>query len=310
MSTAEQLESFLRSVDSRSLRNVSRAELRAFPVLYRRLVSELAESRARGVPGERLADLEALIARAHAVLYAPLPIRLSRSLAELVVAFPGSVRRSWRYLAVATALLTVGTAWGYLEVSRDPASAAILLPGGSQKNAEESFQQDATPREGDPVYGVFYFTNNARVALNAYALGATFGAGTVAVLLFNGIVLGATFAVVHMVASPRAFFEFVLPHAGVELTAILVAAAGGLRMADGLVRPGWLRRRDAFARAARDSLPLALGAAALLSIAGLVEGWISPMPWPLLTKASIGIGLDVLLLVYIVMARPSPQVAG
>ena len=131
MSTAEQLESFLRSVDSRSLRKVSRAELRAFPALYRRLVSELAECRARGVPAERLADLEALIIRAHAVLYAPLPVRLGRSLAELASAFPASVRRSWRYLALATALLCAGTAWGYLEVSRDPASAAILLPGDS-----------------------------------------------------------------------------------------------------------------------------------------------------------------------------------
>ena len=309
MSTAEQLESILRSVDSSSLRRVSRSDLQAFPALYRRLVSELAESRARGLPREHLAALEALAARAHAILYAPLPVRLSRSLEELVVAFPGAVRRSWRYLALATALLVAGTAWGYLEVSRDPASAAILLPGGSQRNAEESFQAGATPREGDPVYGVFYFTNNARVALNSFALGATFGVGTALVLLFNGVLLGATFAVVEMLASPRAFLGFVLPHSGVELSAILIAAAGGLRMADALIRPGWLRRTDALARAARESLPLALGAAVLLSIAGLVEGWVSPMSLPLVTKASIGGGLDVLLLLYICTVRGSSRTA-
>jgi uncharacterized membrane protein SpoIIM required for sporulation len=310
MSTADRLESILRSVDSSSLRKVSRSDLQEFPALYRRLVSELAESRARGLPREHLADLEALVARAHAILYAPLPVRLGRSLVELVVAFPGTVRRSWRYLALAATLLVAGSAWGYLEVSRDPSSAAILLPGGSQRNAEESFQEGATPRKGDPIYGVFYFTNNARVALNAFALGATFGVGTVVVLLFNGVLLGATSAVVEMLGSPRAFLAFVLPHSGVELSAILIAAAGGLRMADGLLRPGWLRRRDAFARAARESLPLALGAAVLLTIAGLVEGWISPMSMSIATKASIGGGLDALLLLYLCMTPSEAPAPG
>lgn len=308
MSTADRLERILRAVESSSLRRVSRSDLEEFPALYRSLVSELAESRARGLPRERLAGLEAVVVRAHAILYAPLPVRLGRSLTELLVAFPSAVRRWWRYLALAAALLVAGSAWGYLEVSRDPSSAAILLPGGLQQNAEESFQEGAAPRDGDPVYGVLYFTNNARVALNAFALGATFGIGTVAVILFNGVALGATFAVVEMLGAPRAFWAFVLPHSGIELSAILIAAAGGLRMADGLLRPGWLRRREAFARAARESLPLALGAAALLAIAGLIEGWISPMNMPIVTKAAIGGAVNVLLLLYL-WVTPSVETA-
>lgn len=305
MPVADRLASLLRSVERSSLRKIARSDLHEFPGLYRRLVSELAEARARGLPRERLVDLEALVIRAHAVLYAPLPVRLGRSLIDLLATFPGAVRRSWRYVGLATALLAVGGAWGYLEVGRDPSSAAILLPETLQRNAEESFQPGQTPREGDPVYGVFYFTNNARAALNAFALGATFGVGTVLVLLFNGVVLGATVAVVGTLGSPRAFLSFVLPHAGVELGAILIAAAGGLRLADGLLRPGWRRRSDALLEAARESLPLALGAAALLAVAGLVEGWISPMSWPLTTKAVIGGGLDLLLVLYLSSGRRS-----
>ena len=305
MSTADRLASILDSVASSSLRRVSRASLLELPELYRRLVSELAEARSRGAPSEHLVRLEALVVRAHALLYAPIPVRLGRAFGELLLVFPAAVRRTWRHLALATALLVGGCSWGYLEVDRDPSSAAILLPAALQHNAEESFRQDAKTREGDPIYGVFYFTNNARVALTVFALGATFGVGTVLVLLFNGVTLGATFAMVRMVGSPRAFFSFVLPHGGLELVSILIAAAGGLRIAEGLLRPGWLRRREALLRTARDSLPLALGAAALLVVAGLVEGWVSPLRMPLAAKGLIGGLIDVALCAYLVSGRSS-----
>lgn len=45
-------------------------------------------------------------------------------------------------------------------------------------------------------------------------------------------------------------------------------------MARGLLRSGWSSRRESFVRAARESLSLALGAAVLLAVAGLIEGWI------------------------------------
>jgi uncharacterized membrane protein SpoIIM required for sporulation len=137
------------------------------------------------------------------------------------------------------------------------------------------------------------------VALTAYALGATFAVGTVLILLFNGVLLGATGAVVATTGSPRVFLSFILPHAGVELAAILFAAAAGLQMGGALIRPGWRKRRDAFLFAARESLPLALGATLLLIVAGVVEGWISPKPLPIAVKAAIGGTLDVLLLVYL-----------
>ena len=310
MNPADRLAGILRTIEATSLRRVARSDLRELPALYRQLVSELAEARALGLPREHLADLEALVVRAHATLYAPAPVRWGRALADLLVAFPTAVRRWWRSVALATAFLVAGCAWGYLEVGRDPSSAAILLHGAMQQNAEESFQDGAPKREGDPVAGVLYFTNNARVALYAFALGATFGVGTAIVLLFNGVTLGATFAVVGMLGSPRAFFSFVLPHGGIELAAIVIAAAGGLRLAGGLLRPGWRRRRDSLLEAARESLPLALGAAVVLAVAGLVEGWISPMKLPIAAKATIGGVLDLLLVLYVLSGRKPASRAG
>lgn len=303
MSARRELEQALTALEARRGERPDRGALRQLPRLYRAVVAELAEARARGARRPELEALETLVLRAHALLYVPEPPPLRLAFGELMTAFPRQVRRCSAELGLAAALLAGGAALGYLEVRRDAASAAVLLPGGLRDNAEESFQAGHAPRDGDPIFGAFYFTNNASVAFNAYALGGSCGIGTVLVLLFNGAVLGATFAVVSAVASPAAFWSFVLPHAGVELFAILAAAAGGLRMARGLLLPGWLPRRAAFARAARESLPLALGAAVLLAVAGLVEGWISPQALPLGVKAAIGVGLDLLLLGYLMLWR-------
>lgn len=303
MSAREDLETALRSLEARDREPPPRSALRHFPGLYRGLVAELAEARARGASRRELDEMEALMLRAHAILYAPTSLRIGRAFRELIGAFPEQVWRSGRLLALATALLVAGMAFGYLEVRRDPSSAAVLLPESLRDNAEEAFRESSVGREGDPIYGAFYFTNNATVALRAYALGATFGVGTALVLLFNGVVVGSTFAVVSTVGSTEAFWSFVLPHGGVELFAILVAAGGGLELASGLLRPGWMTRREAFTRATRRSLPLALGATALLAVAGLVEGWLSPQPWPLAAKAAIGLGLDLLLAAYLLLGR-------
>jgi uncharacterized membrane protein SpoIIM required for sporulation len=277
---------------------LTRAEVRELPRLYRRTVTELADRRARGVAADRLAGIERLMVRAHGLLYAPPPIALGAAFARLVRSLPSRVRAARRMIALATALLSLGAIWGYLEVRRDPAGAAVLLSPELLENAE-SFRTGAPMRPGDPIYGAFYFTNNARVAFNAWALGATFGIGTALLLLYNGVILGATVAVVAAGPGSRTFLSFVLPHSGVELAAILIAAAGGFAMASGLLRPGPRRRRDAFRQSALDSLPLALGAAVLLSIAGLTEGWFSPLPLPLGLKALLGGSLTTLLAIYL-----------
>ena len=303
---AERLHAILQQVNTQTVRRLSRADLQALPGLYREAVAELAEARARQLDRGHIAALQALVLRGHTLLYAPAPTHVLADWQGILLAFPAAVRRAWRGLALCTAVCAAGGVWGAYEVQRDPSSAAVLLAGGWEQNAEESFQAHGPQRTGNPVQGVFYFTNNARVALTAYALGATLGVGTLLVLVYNGVILGATLAVVRSLGTLHGLLGFILPHSGIELTAILVAAAGGMQLADGILRPGWRSRRASFMQAARQSLPLALGAASLLILAGLVEGWISPMPWPLAVKAGIGAGLDVLLAVY--LSWPAPLV--
>jgi uncharacterized membrane protein SpoIIM required for sporulation len=302
MGSAEQLAELVTRLERRP----SPVDMQSFPFLYRASIAELAEARARGRPARELYRLEAALVAAHGLLYAPRRMPLGRSLAELLRSLPRATRAAARSVLAAALLVVMGAAWGYFEVRRDPASAVSLL-GYTWVDNAEGFKAERMQSAGHPLLGVFYFTHNAAVAFNAFAMGVTFGIGTVLGLLYNGIILGGTIAVVRDVASPRALLAFILPHGGVELTAIVIAAAGGLEMGAALIDPGWKSRASALTSAARRAIPLAIGTMFLLAVAGLLEGWVSPSRLPMAAKAVIGLSLDAALLMYLVGVGREPS---
>jgi uncharacterized membrane protein SpoIIM required for sporulation len=84
-------------------------------------------------------------------------------------------------------------------------------------------------------------------------------------------------------------WSFISPHGYLELTCILIAGAAGLMLGDALLRPGLLLRREALAQAARRAVELVLGAAPVLIVAGLIEGFVSPSDLPIGAKLLIGL---------------------
>jgi uncharacterized membrane protein SpoIIM required for sporulation len=59
-------------------------------------------------------------------------------------------------------------------------------------------------------------------------------------------------------------------------------------LGNALLRPGLQLRREALARAARRAVELVVGAAPVLVIAGLIEGFISPSELPVPVKLVVG----------------------
>ena len=100
-------------------------------------------------------------------------------------------------------------------------------------------------------------TNNIRVTMFAMALGMTWGAGTLMLLFWNGVILGAV--MLDYIAGGQAVFlaGWLLPHGSVEIPAILLGGQAGLILAGALI--GWgvagdARRTPArrYARSLRD----------------------------------------------------------
>jgi uncharacterized membrane protein SpoIIM required for sporulation len=122
-------------------------------------------------------------------------------------------------------------------------------------------------------------SNNIKVSITAFAGGVTFGLLTVYALVTNGLMLGALGA--YFSTSParaRDFWSLILPHGIIELTAISIAGAAGLILGWAMIAPGNLSRWDSLRKASREALPLVGGVAAMLILAGLIEGFFTPSP--------------------------------
>src|SRR5207302_4060245 len=99
---------------------------------------------------------------------------------------------------------------------------------------------------GDPLQGqktsfsAFLMTHNTKVSIFTMALGMTWGVGTIIMLFYNGIILGAV-AVDYIRAGQTQFLlGWLLPHGVIEIPAILIAGQAGLILATALI--GWGNR--------------------------------------------------------------------
>ena len=99
----------------------------------------------------------------------------------------------------------------------------------------------------EAAFSAAIMTNNIRVTLLAFAAGILAGLGTAAVLILNGVLLGAIGGLAVGAGNGRPFFELVAAHGVLELSCIVVAGAAGLRFGWALVEPGTGTRGDALA---------------------------------------------------------------
>jgi uncharacterized membrane protein SpoIIM required for sporulation len=258
--------------------------------LYRAAVGDLANARRtlRGEPA--VARLESLVARARSLVYDSEARR--ESIREFFTT--GYWRRLWSRpgtLAVSAAVMFVPAVLAFVWAARDPAAALGVVPQAFRGIGDGSrTAKSAGLTTGDSSrFATEIMTNNIRVTVLAFAGGITFGVGTIAVLIFNGVLLGAVGGLSFHAARGHDFVTLVVAHGVLELSCITVAGAAGLRMASALVAPGRSTRAVALARGAREAVELVLGTAPWLVVAGLIEGFITPAGFGLAVNATVGV---------------------
>jgi uncharacterized membrane protein SpoIIM required for sporulation len=119
--------------------------------------------------------------------------------------------------------------------------------------------------------------------------------------------LGAVAVVCQKAGMGVLLWSFVAPHGSLELPALVIAGAAGLRLGHGMLFPGIYKWKDSVARAGGEAVRLVSGVIPMLMIAGTLEGFFSPSSAPVALKFSIGAGLFALLLVW--LFRPLPESA-
>ena len=103
---------------------------------------------------------------------------------------------------------------------------------------------------------------------------------------------------------------FVAAHGVVELSCIFIAGGAGLLIGSAILMPGNLSRADALKTRGMEAVRLMMGVAVLLTVAGTIEGFISPAPIDPRIKYSIAAITGVTLYAYLLLAghdKPASQ---
>lgn len=204
-----------------------------------------------------------------------------------VLQLPAALYRlRWLTLAVALATVAVATLWA-VWVLNDPQVLANL---GDTEELRQIAEEDFANYYSDNPAASFagqVWTNNAWIAAQCIAFGIT-GIWVPYVILMNAQNLGLNAAVLFSFGHGDTFFLYIAPHGMLELTAIFVAAAGGLRIFWAWVAPGRRTRGQALAEDARALFTVAIGLVFVLLIAGILEGFVTPQPWPWPVKIGLG----------------------
>lgn len=280
---ARRLEALLGRVEARGLRSLEDEELLELGRCYRRTAALLARVRTAGAASGTARALNRLLARAYPLVHAQARPERRSGFRLLFREFPAAVRREARAVLVAAGLMLAGALAGALLVDLRPDMPDLLFGPGWKDGLEALADRhtggvDWLPGNLRPGTSVGLMANNIRVSFLAFALGLPLCVGSAFFLGFNGLLLGAVARVVHRRGVDLDFWAFLLPHGVPELTALALAGAAGLLMGYALLAPGRLPRGAALRAAGRRAVPLLVGVVALLVLAGLIEGFLSPVP--------------------------------
>jgi uncharacterized membrane protein SpoIIM required for sporulation len=306
----QRFEALLAYSDEASAR-MTGDEVASLSQLFRGLCHDLATVRSRGWGRDLERYLNDLVVRGHARFYRSPGLPATEALHFLMSGFPRLLRAHARYFWLAAALFVVPAIVSGLVIARDSSLVVYVLPGTTLESLER-MHSGSREGPGAPIgMAGFYVWNNAGLAFRCFATGIFFGAGTVFYLVYNGIFLGTVAAYLGTRGQGGHLFTFVVAHASLELTAIVVAGAAGLLIGHALVCPAPFTWKESLRRRGRAGAQLALGAGAMLVLAAIVEAGWSPLPLPAVLKYASGALLWALVVVYLGFAgrgagAPSP----
>lgn len=306
------LDAIVARAEARGVRALPFRDAQDLAFLYRQAVASLSVAREISLDAGLTAYLDSLCARAYLVVYAP-----RASLGGVLARFltrggPRAVRRSALPIATVLAGFLFGGLVAWAATRGDPTWFYAFVPEGlaggrgPRASAEalrrQLYDPDPGALGGLGAFATYLFSHNTQVAFLGFALGVVVCVPTMLLALYNGAVLGAFVAVHQGKGLGLDVFGWLSIHGVTEIAALAVAMAGGLRLGLAVLFPGGLTRADALRDAGADAAKLALVAALMLLVAGLLEGVGRQLVTATAARIAIGWGIGLLWLAWFALA--------
>jgi uncharacterized membrane protein SpoIIM required for sporulation len=281
---------------------------REIPRAYRHICQLLALARERQYSPDLIDRLNRLALRGHHLLYGTRGGRAAPMLKFLSTGFPRLVRAEWPLVAAAAVLFAGPLLLLLAVLSANPDFIHYFVDPAGLARFQEMYDP-GNPRLGmrhadqNLMMFAYYIWHNVKIGFQTFATGVLLGLGSIYFLLFNGAQIGAVAGYFSGANFTESFWSFVAGHSAMELTAIMLSGAAGLKLGASIVAPGNRSRKAALMEAARPAVRLMYGAALMFVIAAFIEGFWSPLTvFPATAKYTVGIVMWVCVIGYFLFA--------
>ncbi|BCW95703.1 MAG: stage II sporulation protein M [Fimbriimonadales bacterium] len=306
----ERFEQLLDALQWSGGKGLDRAALDELGRLYRQTAADLAYARQQGADARVVEYLNALMGRAHGLLYRARRGSMRSALRHFWYGFPAAVRRRAGYVWTAIALTLLGALIPFLMIVANPAVADALV-SPQWRPVFEQWKSGVQRQPGETgmasIMSSFYFVNNSRVAMLAFGLGVFWGIPTVYLLMTNGFLLGTLAGEMYHVGKLGFLLVSIYPHGVPELGAVFLCGGAGLMLGRAMIAPGDFTRSEAVRQVAPDAFLILAGSLMLILIAAFTEAFFSFYAFPSWTKFLWGTVALVALLGYLLGVREAER---
>jgi uncharacterized membrane protein SpoIIM required for sporulation len=192
---------------------------------------------------------------------------------------PQLMWESRRNLLVSFVVFILSVCIGVFSSHQDPEFPKLILGHHYVEMTKENIKNHDPMAVYKKMHEVDMFLgialNNLMVSVLIFLFGLFFSVGTVALLIGNGVMVGAF---QYFFYQQGLFAESALTiwmHGTLEMSAMVIAGAAGMSMGNGLVFPGTLTRLQSFTISSRRGLKILLGIAPIIVVAAIIEAFVT-----------------------------------
>ena len=200
-------------------------------------------------------------------------------------------QKSHRLLVLSAAIFLVACVLGWISAAHDNTFVRLILGDQYINMTLENI------KKGDPL-GVYNSSdqasmfvqitlNNIYVALRTFVFGIFASFGTMAMLFYNGVMLGAFQYFFHERGLLLDSILKIWIHGTLEISAIVIAGCAGLTVGNSLLFPGTYSRLESFKRGVKQGLKIAIGLVPIFIMAGFLESFITRLTLPPVVSGGI-----------------------
>jgi uncharacterized membrane protein SpoIIM required for sporulation len=281
-------------------RKLTGAEVDELVDLYQRVSTHLSMVRTVSSDAVLVGRLSGLVARARSAVtgaHAPLWSEFTRF---WTVSFPVVAYQAWRWwLGSAVAFFIVAFLIGIWVMGNPEVQAAVGTPHEIDQLVNHDFASYYSEHPA-ASFALKIWLNNSWVAAQCIVFAILLGLPIPYVLFSNAANLGVVGGLMFQAGKGDVFLGLLTPHALLELTAVFLASAVGMRLGWSVISPGDRPRGQVLAERGRAVISVAVGLVGVLLVSGLIEALVTPSPLPTFVRIAIGVAAEVAFLAYVI----------